>query len=121
MPKKAPATTVSHSERGKGLPLFSPDILLPSQYYGQLTRQRQLTPEKKLLLAVLENAVYDIQRSRNIHRPRERRLFEETAVWFASEEDTAPMSFVAICHALDLDPDYIRRKVFSSTNTELDR
>ena len=111
MPKNTTVTQRSRSERGSAISLSGPNLLLPSQYYGQLAYQEQLTPEKKLLLGVLESAVYDIQRYHNARCMRERRLFHEAYAWFASEEDKSPFSFVAICHALEWDPVYIRKGV----------
>ena len=110
------ATTQSRNETSSMFPLFVPDIIVPSQYYGQHARRSELTPEKKLQVAVLESAVYDIQRYHNPTRARERRLFREAYEWFTSEDDTGPFSFIAICHALELEPVYIRTGVLSSVH-----
>ena len=115
MPKNTTAPARSRNERGSTTSLFGPNLILPSQYYDQLAYQGQLTPEKKLLLAVLESAAYDIQRYHNARRARERRLFLEAYAWFTSEEDKDPFSFVAICHALEWDPVYIRERVLPRT------
>ncbi len=121
MSKDATATAQSRSEGGSALSLFGPDIILPSQYYGQLARGKHLTPEKKLQLAVLESAVYDIQRYRNARRTRERRLFHEAYEWFTSEDDKDPFSFLIVCQTLELDPVYIRKGVLSRGHVAQDR
>ena len=37
--------------------LFQPDTLLPAQYFETFRRKSHLEPEKRLMLAVLEDAV----------------------------------------------------------------
>ncbi len=86
-----------------------PDIILPSQYFGVIRGCGHLTPEQKLMLAVLESAVHDFKRYRRAEGRRGRRLFSEVQEWLTSREETGMFSFVGICHALDIDPDYISK------------
>ena len=44
-------------EEGTPSRFFEPDILLPSQYFSVVQCQGSLTPEKKLMLAVIENVM----------------------------------------------------------------
>jgi hypothetical protein len=89
-----------------------PDIILPSQYFGVIRGCGQLTPEQKLMLAVLESAVHDFQRYRLATGRRGKRIFREAHEWFTSREETGIFSFVVICHAVGIDPDYIRTGLF---------
>ena len=73
------------------------------------TRTSSLVPEKRLLLAVLEEAVVTFQRYATEHGRRGRRLFREAEEWMGSEELCWPCSFRNICDALGLDPGYLRR------------
>jgi len=98
-------------EEGTSSHLFEPDILLPSQYFGVVQRRGSLTPEKKLMLAVLESAVQDLQRYRVARGIRGKRLFREAQEWLISREETGVFSFVVICQALGIDPDYIRKRL----------
>jgi hypothetical protein len=86
-----------------------PDIILPSQYFGVVQRREYLTPEKKLMLAVLETVVHDFQKYRLATGRRGKRLFREVQEWLTSPEETGMFSFVGICHALGMDLDYIRK------------
>jgi len=86
-----------------------PDIILPSQYFGVIRGCGHLTPEEKLMLAVLESAVHDFQRYRLATGKRGKRLFREAYEWLASQEETGIFSCVAICHAVEIDLDYIRK------------
>lgn len=121
MLKNPTATALSRSGEETALWLFGPDIILPSQYYDYLARQSQLTPEKKLQLAVLESAVYDIQRYRTARSVREQRLFREAYAWFTAEDDKNPFSFLIICQTLELDPAYIRKGLLSSAHATRER
>jgi hypothetical protein len=68
--------------------MFEPLSLLPSQ----LTSTSPLTPEHRLVLAVLEDAVHVLTTYREGQSSRERRLYQEAYAWFASDE-VLPFSF----------------------------
>ena len=61
------------------------------------------TPEKRLALAVLSDAV------RQVRHGGDRAADDEA--WFASDTTDHPFAFVAICQALGLDPDHLRNGV----------
>ena len=110
MPKDI-AVAVKYRDKEGTSSKFSepPDIILPSQYFGVIRGCGHLTPEKKLMLAVLESAVHDFQRYHLATGRRGTRLFREAHEWLTSREETGIFSCVAICHALDIDPDYISK------------
>jgi hypothetical protein len=60
------------------------------------------------MAAVLESALYDLQRYRHARRMREQQFFREAYEWVASQNDKGPFSFVTICQTLGLDPDCLR-------------
>jgi hypothetical protein len=64
--------------------------------------------ERRLVLAILEEAVRSYQRYAFATNRRGRRLFGETCEWFDAQADPWVFSFENICHALDLDPENIR-------------
>ena len=71
MPKNLSATVQDRDEKGTSSKFSEPpDIILPSQYFGVVERRGYLTPEKKLMLAVLESVVHDFQRYRLASRRR---------------------------------------------------
>jgi hypothetical protein len=82
--------------------------ILPSQFDDLRRNTEAIPPEGRLMLAVLEDAVYVYQRSCRLQDTRSRRLFRETDEWFASNEATSPFSFLTICEMFGLDPDYLR-------------
>lgn len=67
-----------------------------------------LERERRLVLAILEEAVRSYQHYAFATNRRGRRLFRETCEWFEAREDSWIFSFENICHALDLDPEHIR-------------
>jgi hypothetical protein len=82
------------------------DLILPAQFL-----QRSIaTPEKRLLLAVLEEAVGTYQRYALVLRldRRNRAVLADVEAWFASADSHGLYSFVAICDALGLEATYVR-------------
>ena len=66
-------------------------------------------PSRRLMLAVLADAVATFRRTAGMATRREARTLAETAHWFASDEADEPFSFLAICRALGLDAGYLRQ------------
>lgn len=67
-----------------------------------------LQPEKRLMLALLEGAVGDFQKYTTAFSGRGRRLFAEADAWFRSTATDDPLNFENVCHALGLEPAFIR-------------
>jgi hypothetical protein len=86
--------------------MMEPDLILPVQFL----QQSMATPEKRLLLAVLEEAVGTYQRYVSAPRldRRNRAVLGDVEAWFASEDSRHLYSFVAICDALGLDATHVR-------------
>jgi hypothetical protein len=87
---------------------FEDETLLPSQYLDRIVADPSLQPEKRLMLAVLENAVAAYQKYALASSRRARRLFGEAAAWLAGPADAEVFSFNGICDALELDPEFVR-------------
>jgi hypothetical protein len=89
--------------------LFEPDTLLPAQYFAAFAREGGLVRERRLMLAVLEDAVECYQKYALARDPRGRLLFEDACDWIQSGEREWPFSYENICEVLGLHPEYIRR------------
>ena len=85
-----------------------PEIVLPEQFASLRRNGEARPPEHRLMLAVLEDAVHTYLRCRGARTPKDFRLFNEAADWFASDATDWPFAFVTICQVWSLDPDYIR-------------
>ena len=84
--------------------MIEPDIILPSQFLPRTVG----TPEKRLLLAVLEEAVGTYQRYLMATDRRGRAILADVEAWFASDDTLWLYSFVAICDVLGLEATYVR-------------
>jgi hypothetical protein len=85
------------------------EVLTPEQFFVPADRTGiAWTPERRLLLAVLEDAVVSFLRYRTDLTTRSKRLFRETQEWFASTDRTSVCTFESICDHLNLDADYLR-------------
>jgi len=60
--------------------LFEPDTLVSAQYFENL-RSKTLEPEKRLMLAVLEDAINCFQDNLLAQSGKRKRLFEEAEDW----------------------------------------
>jgi hypothetical protein len=65
--------------------------------------------EKRLMLAVLENATEDFQKYVLANDKRGKELFDEAEAWILNADDPSFFSFDNICEHLQLDPSYIRQ------------
>jgi hypothetical protein len=103
--------TSSATRRAKGTQVYL-HPLLPGQFYGSSHHSSSFwNGERRLMLAILQDAVASWFRYRRGRSIRERRLFQETESWFAATEQEWLFSFERICLSLDLDPSYLRRKL----------
>lgn len=88
---------------------LEPETILPSQFFDRVNIDASLQPEKRLMLAVLEDGVGTFQKYAAAAGRRARRLFAEAEDWFASDDSDRPFAFVSICQALGLEPMYVRK------------
>ena len=89
--------------------LFEPDVLLTEQFSAARRRRATISSEKRLMLAVLENALDYYQKYILAHDRAGRGLFEEAAEWIACTSNEDLFSFENISETLDINPDYLRR------------
>ena len=87
---------------------LEPEVLLPSQFYVRSGLDSSLQPEKRLMLAVMEDAVGTFQKYACAVDRNAQRLFAEVEDWIASDSIDWPYSFVNLCHSLGLDVDFMR-------------
>jgi hypothetical protein len=98
---------VDPSNPGAGRVQLEADFVLPDHFLPRSLA----TPERRLLLAVLEEAVGTYQRYVTAADRRGRVTYADVHEWFASDDDTSLFSFVGICEALGIEPAYMRTGV----------
>jgi len=99
--------------------LFQPDTLLSDQYYAAFLRKTPLEPERKLMLAVLEDAIACFQNFIFARDKKGKLTFRETKEWIFKEHSDRLFSFENICEVLGFDPDYIRQGLMRWKEKEL--
>jgi hypothetical protein len=89
--------------------LFQPDTLLPSQFFDRVRRRSEHDAERRLMIAVLEDAVDVYRKQAGAKDQRGQELFRDAEEWIEDPDRTWLFSFQNICDVLDLDADYLRR------------
>jgi len=88
--------------------LFQPDTLMPSQYFDRIRRRAFHDGERRLMVAILEDAV-DVYRKQSGARDRKRQaLFQDAEAWIESDDKHWIFSFENICDVLSIDAGYLR-------------
>lgn len=85
-----------------------PEPALPAQVLHLWHHSRALAPERALALAVLAQAVLDVQRFQASGLAHHRRLHDQAQAWMASEARDWPYSFVNLCETFGLDVGEVR-------------
>jgi hypothetical protein len=103
------ATQRSTDEAVAGL--YETNVLVPVQFFVQSATLR--SGEQRLMAAVLEDAIRlylrPIPPSRRKLREKLQYVLHQTEDWLRSNDRASPFSFLRICDALNLDPQYLRR------------
>lgn len=84
------------------------DTLLPDQFWSNLADPRT-EPEKRLMVAVLEEAVAVVVNSAASGDDERRAAVREAQRWFASDDTSGPFAFATICDVLGLDAGRVRQ------------
>jgi hypothetical protein len=102
---------VSNTIEDRVLATLEADLIVPSQFFDRIRAEQSSQPEKRLMLAVMEDAIATFQKSVHGATRRQRRLLRETEEWIGSENDGWPFSFENICAALDIEAEYLRKGI----------
>src|SRR5262245_29843309 len=89
--------------------LFTPDTLLPSQFFDRVRRRTEMDGERRLMVAVLEDALDVYRKQLTAHDGHGRQLFRDAEEWIEDTQADDLFSFENICDVLDLNAGYIRR------------
>jgi len=92
--------------------LFQPDILIASQFLANTRSKTYREPEKKLMLAVLEDALWCFQNGLlRRDNKKKRGLSNEAEQWIMEDGGAWLFSFNEICELLGLEPRYLRKRL----------
>ncbi len=98
---------------------FQPDFVLPAQYFETIRGKAYLEPEKRLMLAILQDAADCFQKYMFARNDRGRAIFDQTEQWITEENNDWLFSFESICECLGFDPEYIRKGLLLWKNSHL--
>jgi len=87
--------------------LFQTHVILPVQHFNS---PKEITPELRLMIAVLADAVWCLEKFRVPTDARGRRTFHRAKQWLLASEPDWPYSFERICAALDLNASAVRHR-----------
>ena len=91
--------------------LFESDHMTPDQYMDTNNKSHGISPERQLILSVLEQAVYDLGKFRFAKMARDQRHYLEAYRWVASNDRTWPYSFINVCETLGFSQDSLREEL----------
>lgn len=92
--------------------LLSPAPVLPEQFYVRATGSSHPTSGVRALLwAMLEDAIVCMQQQALTPSRRHQRLAREAEQWIFADNTTWVFSFLNVCAALGLEPEYLRTKL----------
>jgi hypothetical protein len=89
--------------------IVEPDVFLPSQFYGSGGLSRQLDGEKRLMIAILKDAVECLNKYRGARNSLGNSQYQNALEWIEDEGTEWLFSFNNICDLLGFDPDYLRK------------
>jgi hypothetical protein len=95
---------------------LSPLLCLPEQFFTEAVHsEAHWSGTRRLLFAVLQDAVACWFRYRNTRSSQGRELFREIRAWFLTKNRDSLYAFESICMHLNLDADYFRRGLMGQT------
>jgi hypothetical protein len=96
--------------------ILEPDVFLPSQFYGTGSLSRKLEGEKRLMIAILKDAVECLDKYRGARSSSGRSHYLNALEWVEDKSTEWLFSFTNICDLLGFDPDYMREVLLKREN-----
>ena len=96
--------------------ILEPDIFLPSQFYGAGGLSRKLEGEKRLMIAILKDAVECLEKYRGARSSAGRSNYQNAVEWVEDTSTDWLFSFTNICDLLGFDPHYMREVLLKREN-----
>ena len=96
--------------------ILEPDIFLPSQFYGSGGLSRTLEGEKRLMIAILKDAVECLEKYRDARNGIGLIQYQNAIEWVEDAGTDWLFSFTNICDLLGFDPHYVREVLLKREN-----
>lgn len=104
-----------------GAGVFQPDFLLPLQFFTGTRGRGYAEGERRLMLAILEDAVDCFQKYLGTKEARGRQLWADAEEWILSDDRSWLFSFVNVCEVLGLQSDFIRQGLLAWKAKQLEK
>jgi hypothetical protein len=88
--------------------LFTPEIVLPEQFFEGARRDSYISGEKALMLAILEDGIRCFQEHLRNPRSNPRLLSQQAEEWICAVDYEWPFSFVNVCESLGVNAEALR-------------
>jgi hypothetical protein len=99
--------------------LYQPDTLLLQRYVDERCGKTGLEPEKRLMLAILEDALQCFQDNCAARQGKKKQLFDNVQRWFGEVGSDWVFGFENICTVLGFSPAYVRAGLMRLREKEL--
>ena len=96
----------THEEYQESLSLMD---IIPVEDNNTIAARVRMSGEFRLMWAVLEDGMECYLRYATPPSPRLQEMFREAKEWIDSDEEEWPFSFISICQAFQIEPDYLRK------------
>jgi hypothetical protein len=96
--------------------ILEPDVFSPSQFYGAGGLSRKLEGEKRLMIAILKDAVECLDKYRSSRSSSGQSQYQGALEWVQDKDTDWLFSFTNICDFLGFDPDYLRAVLLKREN-----
>jgi hypothetical protein len=96
------------SKRTQTDELSAPLDLTSGEYYHEQRSDIRARPIKRLMLAVLEDALSCLDKHANAKQGDCLRIYREAEQWFCRKGDDSIFSFGTVCETLGIEPNYLR-------------
>jgi len=116
----SPSPIRNHAVEDKVFSLFQPDVLIPGQFMATTKSKTHRDPEQRLMLAVLEDAVWCFQNGLRTKDKKKQELAREAEQWLIEEDSGWLFSFNEICELLGIESDYLRKRLLTWKKEALD-
>jgi hypothetical protein len=88
--------------------IFVPDIITPEQFYDARRDDSAIAPVKRLMMAVLEDALRCFQNNADARNGPRKRVFVEAEQWLCGDTSDGLFSFETVCETLGIEPSFLR-------------
>jgi hypothetical protein len=107
--EKQDRLAASKAESSTEFLLDSTDVVALTDYLETRGKQRDLEPERKLMLAVLQDGIDCFRKNLLASDERKSTLFHEAEQWILDGDTSYLFSFGNVCEVFDIDPSYLRK------------